>query len=249
MSARLHSSASATASSTDTASTRPAPLELRDVSVVYPDGNSEVTALDHVSVAVPAGTLTAVTGESGSGKSTLLTVAAGLVTPTSGEVIIDGQHVESLGEEERASVRRERVGLVFQQANLLAALSVRDQLLVMDHLRGARPRTEHADELLDLVGLAGLGDRRVGQLSGGQRQRVNIARALMASPAVLLADEPTSALDSALSAQVTQLLLDVTRELGTATMLVTHSASVAAAADAVLVMRDGHLSAPVLAGK
>lgn len=226
------------------------PLEVRNARVVYPDGTKEVIALDRASLSIPAGQLTVLTGESGSGKSTLLTVAAGLVVPTAGEVVVDGISLDGLGEEERARIRREHIGLVFQQANLLESLSVRDQLMVMDHLRGLRrspKRVAHAEELLDLVGLAGMGFRRVGQLSGGQRQRVNIARALMANPALLLADEPTSALDSSLSEQVTKLLKGVTRELGTATLLVTHSLAVAAAADAAYSMSDGRLCAQPVA--
>lgn len=205
------------------------PLTLDHVTLTYPDGQSTVTALDDVSFTAQAGEMTAVVGESGSGKSSLLSVAAGLLAPTSGEVRVDG-----------------RIGLIFQQPNLLGSLTVRDQLLVTDHIRGLRgralrARAGHADDLLDHVGLAGFGHRRMGQLSGGQRQRVNIARALMGAPGVLLADEPTSALDTALAREIVDLLAGITRETGAATVMVTHDRSLLDAFDRVIGMRDGRI--------
>ena len=197
---------------------------LTDVSVRYPDGDRTVTALDHVSLTAAPGTVTAVVGESGCGKSTLLSVAAGLTVPDAGQV------------------HRDRIGMVFQSANLFSSLRVREQLLIVDHIRGRRPgaaEKRKADALLERVGLGGYGDRRVHQLSGGQRQRVNIARALTGSPRVLLADEPTSALDAALSRTIVGLLRGLTDELGLATVLVTHDRSQLDLADAVVTLRDG----------
>lgn len=199
-------------------------LTLTDVSVRYPDGDRTVTALDHVSLTAAPGTVTAVVGESGCGKSTLLSVAAGLTVPDAGQV------------------HRDRIGMVFQSANLFSSLRVREQLLIVDHIRGRRPgaaEKRKADALLERVGLGGYGDRRVHQLSGGQRQRVNIARALTGSPRVLLADEPTSALDAALSRTIVGLLRGLTDELGLATVLVTHDRSQLDLADAVVTLRDG----------
>lgn len=199
-------------------------LTLTDVSVRYPDGDRTVTALDHVSLTVAPGTVTAVVGESGCGKSTLLSVAAGLTVPDAGQV------------------HRDRTGMVFQSANLFSSLRVREQLLIVDHIQGRRPgatEKRKADALLERVGLGGYGDRRVHQLSGGQRQRVNIARALTGSPRVLLADEPTSALDAALSRTIVGLLRGLTDELGLATVLVTHDRSQLDLADAVVTLRDG----------
>jgi len=199
-------------------------LTLTDVSVRYPDGDRTVTALDHVSLTVAPGTVTAVVGESGCGKSTLLSVAAGLTVPDAGQV------------------HRDRTGMVFQSANLFSSLRVREQLLIVDHIQGRRPGAAEkmkADALLERVGLGGYGDRRVHQLSGGQRQRVNIARALTGSPRVLLADEPTSALDAALSRTIVGLLRGLTDELGLATVLVTHDRSQLDLADAVVTLRDG----------
>lgn len=199
-------------------------LTLTDVSVRYPDGDRTVTALDHVSLTAAPGTVTAVVGESGCGKSTLLSVAAGLTVPDAGQV------------------HRDRIGMVFQSANLFSSLRVREQLLIVDHIQGRRPgatEKRKADALLERVGLGGYGDRRVHQLSGGQRQRVNIARALTGSPRVLLADEPTSALDAALSRTIVGLLRGLTDELGLATVLVTHDRSQLDLADAVVTLRDG----------
>ena len=218
-------------------------LELTDVSLTYPDGDSRVTALDHVTMTATAGRMTAVVGESGSGKSSLLSVAAGLISPTTGEARVDGVVVTD-------DVRRERVGMIFQQANLLASLTVRDQLLVTDHIRGLRgralrERAGRADELLDRVGLAGLGDRRMGQLSGGQRQRDNIARALMGQPVLLLADEPTAALDARLSRDIVTLLRGLTDDTGVATVMVTHDRSLLDAVDEVVTVADARVVAEV----
>ncbi|KXI17731.1 ABC transporter, ATP-binding protein [Corynebacterium sp. CMW7794] len=216
-------------------------LSLNDVSVIFPDGDHTLTALDSASLTVNPGQLAAITGESGSGKSTLLNVAAGLIAPTSGSIQVAGHELAGLDDETRARVRRENIGMVFQQPNLLGSLTAREQLLIVDHLRGVRPRKDRADELLSFVGLADLGHRRMERLSGGQRQRVNIARALMADPAVLLCDEPTSALDSKLTEDIVELLRRATAEWDTATVVVTHDLSVAAAADAHWEVRDGHV--------
>ncbi|MCQ9370134.1 ABC transporter ATP-binding protein [Corynebacterium sp. 35RC1] len=208
-------------------------LKISDLVVTYPDGDSTITALDHVKLEVDAGEFVALVGESGSGKSTLLAVAAGLQTPTSGEVLLEGSPVAD---------NRQQVGLVFQAANLISALTAREQLLIVDHMRGIKPRVKRADELLARVGLEGLHNRRPGQLSGGQRQRVNIARALMSSPTLLLADEPTSALDARLSREIVELLRDVTQEFNLATVMVTHDRSQISMATRAVEMEDGHLS-------
>ncbi|MCQ9352790.1 ABC transporter ATP-binding protein [Corynebacterium sp. 153RC1] len=208
-------------------------LTISDLVVTYPDGDSTITALDHVKLEVDAGEFVALVGESGSGKSTLLAVAAGLQTPTSGEVLLEGSPVAD---------NRQQVGLVFQAANLISALTAREQLLIVDHMRGIKPRVKRADELLARVGLEGLHNRRPGQLSGGQRQRVNIARALMSSPTLLLADEPTSALDARLSREIVELLRDVTQEFNLATVMVTHDRSQIPMATRAVEMQGGHLS-------
>lgn len=224
-------------------------LTLTDVTLTYPDGAGRLTALDHVTLDVPAGTLTAVVGPSGSGKSSLLAVAATLITPDSGAVTVAGTPTTGLSRARRAELRRRVVGIVFQQPNLLPALTAAEQLQVMAHLDGRRParaRTR-AMELLDAVGLADQAGRRPHQLSGGQRQRVNIARALMNDPAVLLVDEPTSALDHDRGAAVIDLISRLTHQRGTATVLVTHDRAHLSAADRTVEVHDGRLHTPARA--
>ncbi|MFD8326447.1 ABC transporter ATP-binding protein [Streptomyces lydicus] len=218
-------------------------LELTDVTLTYPDGEARLTALDDVSLSVPAGRLTAVIGPSGSGKSSLLAVAATLIRPDRGRVVIDGTDTTGLSPAELTSLRRSSVGTVFQQPNLLPSLTAAEQLQVMAHLDGRSPRKARgrARELLAAVGLEAQADRRPHQLSGGQRQRINIARALMNEPAVLLVDEPTSALDHERGAAVLDLLLALTHERATATVLVTHDHAHLDAADEITEVRDGRL--------
>lgn len=221
-------------------------LTLTDVTLTYPDGDGRLTALDRVSLEVPAGTLTAVVGPSGSGKSSLLAAAATLVTPDSGEVVVAGTRTGPLTAAGRAALRREHIGIVFQQPNLLPSLTAAEQLQVMAHLSGGRAREarRRAVELLDAVGLADRADRRPHQLSGGQRQRINIARALMNEPEVLLVDEPTSALDHERGAAVLDLLVTLTRQRATATVLVTHDLAHLDRMDRTVTMDDGRLTVP-----
>ncbi|WP_372350096.1 ABC transporter ATP-binding protein [Streptomyces sp. KL116D] len=219
-------------------------LLLDDITLTYADGDGRLTALDRVGLEVPAGGLTAVVGPSGSGKSSLLAVAATLVSPDSGRVLVDGVEATGLGRAEAARLRRRAIGIVFQQPNLLPSLTALEQLQVMAHLGGRRPREVRslARELLDAVGLAEQAHRRPHQLSGGQRQRVNIARALMNAPRVLLVDEPTSALDHERGVAVLELLAGLTRERGTATVLVTHDRASLGVADQVVEIVDGRLA-------
>ena len=228
-------------------------VDLHQVSLLYPDGQNPdgstrtVAALDRVNFTAARGELTALVGASGSGKSSLLSVIGALVQPSSGSVKIDDLNIEKLNEAERAELRRDTVGLIFQQPNLLSALGVRDQLLVTDHIRGLRGaalkhRTARADELLDVVGLQDMTDRKIHALSGGQRQRVNIARALMGTPQVLLADEPTSALDQPRSHEIMRLLKTLTQEFSVATIVVTHDRELAKYADQEVTLADGHVA-------
>ncbi|MFF8837011.1 ABC transporter ATP-binding protein [Streptomyces sp. NPDC015130] len=224
-------------------------LVLDAVTLTYPDGDGRLTALDSVSLTVPAGTLTAVVGPSGSGKSSLLAVAATLVTPDRGRVVVAGTETGPLTPAARAELRRRHIGVVFQQPNLLPSLSAVEQLQVMAHLSGRAPKEVRgrAMDLLDAVGLADQAHRRPHQLSGGQRQRVNIARALMNEPSVLLVDEPTSALDHERGAAVMDLLAGLTVERGTATVLVTHDRTHLARTDRTATVQDGRLTEAVRA--
>jgi len=218
-------------------------LILTDVTLTYPDGDGRVVALDHVDLDVPAGCVTAVVGPSGSGKSSLLAVAATLVTPDSGSVVVAGTDIAGLGRGELAELRRRRIGIVFQQPNLLPSLTAVEQLQVMAVIDRRSPSgvRDRALALLDAVGLGDVADRRPHQLSGGQRQRVNIARALMNEPSVLLIDEPTSALDHERGAAIVRLITDLTRERDCATVLVTHDLTHLAGTDRVVQVRDGRV--------
>lgn len=219
-------------------------LRLDDVTLTLGDGDAAVTALDHVSLSVAPGEFVAVVGPSGSGKSSLLAVAGGLQRPTSGTVRIAGTELTALSDKQRTAARRRHIGFVFQQSNLLASLTVLEQLLLPMHIDGrldaaARAR---ADELIEAVGLTHRTASRPHQLSGGERQRAGLARALMTSPAVLLVDEPTSALDRVRSAEAVRLIAEQTHERGTATVMVTHDTAIMDAADRVYEMVDGRLS-------
>lgn len=223
-------------------------LNLINITLEYPDGDSTLKALDAVSLAVGRGEFLSLVGPSGSGKSSLLAVAATLVKPTSGLVVIDGQDVSALKDAERTALRRDKVGIIFQQPNLLPSLTAVEQLLIRDHLRGkaVRGALGKAHELLEIVGLAASANKRPHQLSGGQRQRVNIARALMGRPTVLLVDEPTAALDHERSESIVRLLRRITDDFSTATVMVTHDAEFLPLTDSVATMRDGRISPAIL---
>jgi putative ABC transport system ATP-binding protein len=225
-------------------------LNLVNVTLEYPDGDSTLKALDAVDLRVDPGEFFSLVGPSGSGKSSLLAVGATLVRPSSGIVIIDGMDAAGLKDTELTSLRREKVGIIFQQPNLLPSLTAIEQLIIGDHFRGkptARAR-KRATELLDVVGLGPSLNKRPHQLSGGQRQRVNIARALMGQPRVLLVDEPTAALDHERSESIVRLLRRVTDEFATATVMVTHDTEFLPLTDSVATMRDGRLGVGVPVG-
>ncbi len=216
-------------------------LHLDHVTLTYPDGERRLTALDDVSLTAEPGTLTAVVGPSGSGKSSLLAVAATLIRPDAGRVLLDGRDLAPLGRSETAKVRREQIGIVFQSSNLLASLTAVDQLVLITHLAGGdlTAGRRRALNLLDAVGLTAAADKRPSQLSGGQRQRVTIARGLMNEPSLLLVDEPTSALDRERGEAVLRLIRELTTDRGLTTVLVTHDHDHLASADEVVEIIDG----------
>ncbi len=230
-------------------------IDLRDVTLTFPDGDQRITAVDHVNLRGLDGRVTGITGPSGSGKSSLLAVAATLIRPDSGQVLIgEGADVidaAALSSTNAAALRRERIGIVFQQSNLLPALTAREQLLVMAHLGGRQSRAERTtiesrvDDLLDAVGLSTQAHKRPHQLSGGQRQRVAIARGLVHSPDVLVVDEPTSALDQERGAEIMRLIARLTHERNTATLLVTHDLVHRDTLDDLVTIVDGRVVASI----
>ncbi len=221
------------------ATARRAPaIALDRVARTYPGG---VRALDEVSLTVEHGTFLAVMGPSGSGKSTLMHCAAGLDSPTSGRVRIDGQEISGLNETRRTELRRERVGFVFQAYNLIPSLSVEDNITLPLRLAGRRPDREWLRALTERVGLAGRLAHRPAELSGGQQQRAALVRALAARPAVVFADEPTGALDLRSAHQVLDLLRALVDDLGQTVVMVTHDPAAAARAHRALAMADGRV--------
>ncbi|MCC2313700.1 ABC transporter ATP-binding protein [Cellulomonas xiejunii] len=217
-------------------------LALSDVILTFGDGDSQVVALDHVDLTVTPGEIVAVVGPSGAGKSSLLAVAGGLTRPTSGSVVVGGSDLTELSGAALARFRRDNVGFVFQSGNLVPALTAIDQLRLVEKITGRRAATP-PEKLLAAVGMADHAKRRPGRLSGGERQRVGIARALVASPSVLLVDEPTAALDRRRSHEIVELLARQTHEFGVATVMVTHDHDVLEHCDRVLEMVDGRLGA------
>jgi putative ABC transport system ATP-binding protein len=199
-----------------------------------------VDILKGIDLEIPRGQFAAIMGPSGSGKSTLLGLLAGLDTPTSGQVILDGEDITNLSEDRMAQVRGRKIGFVFQSYHLIPTLTAEENVLLPMELAGLdEGGRKRARELLERVGLAGRFDHYPVQLSGGEQQRVALARAFALRPPILLADEPTGNLDSATGAAVLDLLLAMNREEGTTMVMVTHEQSLAASADRRIVLRDG----------
>jgi len=217
-------------------------LSLRDVAKSYPTAQGPVSVLAGVSLDLAPGESLALTGESGSGKSTLLHLAAGLDDADRGTIRVAGAELGRLGDAGRAALRRDAVGLVFQQLNLIASLDVAGNLAFQARLAGRHDPARIA-ALADRLGLGGLLDRYPEALSGGQQQRVAIGRALAAAPRVLLADEPTGSLDEATGDAVLGLMLELVAEAGAALVVATHSARLAARLGRVARLHDGRLAA------
>ncbi len=221
---------------------RPALVRLKSVARQYGTGDVQVRALDGIDLVVEPGETLAVVGPSGSGKTTLLSIIGLLERPTSGTVELDGNEVDHLSEEERADLRRSRIGFVFQLFHLVPALSALDNVLLptLPDGRSPQPRAR-ARELLARIGLEDRDAHRPGQLSGGEQQRVAIARALINEPTLLIADEPTGNLDSATSQQVVDLLLALQRERSFALIVATHDAALAETLGRCVPLADGRL--------
>jgi putative ABC transport system ATP-binding protein len=220
-----------------------ASISLDSVSKQYATPAGIVRALDAITFEIPAGTSVAIMGPSGCGKSTLLGLIAGLETPTTGQVSISGREISSLQDAERARMRRDQLGLVFQSDNLLPFLTAVENVSLQLALRGDADGYERCLEVLSELGLAGDAGKLPDQLSGGQRQRVAIARALIHRPRVILADEPTGSLDAGNSAAVIDLLLAAQNESGVTLVVVTHDSEVARRLDRTVRLRDGQLDA------
>jgi len=216
-------------------------LRLASVRKVYGTGDNAVAALDGVTLSLAPATFTAVMGPSGSGKSTLLQCAAGLDQPTEGQVFLDGAEMSRGTETAVTKFRRQHVGFVFQQFNLLPTLTVLQNVTLPLRLAGRKPDRNRCTALLERVGLGDRLDHRPAELSGGQQQRVAIARALAARPTVIFADEPTGALDSTSAREVLALLQETVEVFGRTVVMVTHDPVAASYAGSVLFLADGRL--------
>ena len=214
-------------------------IELRGVSKTVQSGGRPLTILHPLDFSIPSDRFVAVVGPSGSGKSTLLGLAAGLDAPSSGAVVIDGVDITTLGEDELAKLRGEKIGFVFQFFHLVPSLTAFENILVPMEIAGRRDAADRARRLLDVVDLQDRGHHYPSQLSGGEQQRVAIARALANDPPIVLADEPTGNLDSSTGRHIMELLLEVRRARRSTLILVTHDAELASLADERLVLRDG----------
>ncbi|MBI3682315.1 MAG: ABC transporter ATP-binding protein [Acidobacteria bacterium] len=217
-------------------------IQLQQVSKVF-DGKRQVTALDHVSLSVSKGEMVAITGPSGSGKSTLLNLIGGLDKPTSGEILLDGESLSQVSDDELTRVRRDKIGFIFQFFNLLPALTCLENVVLPLHLRGwpRKKIDERARELLELVELSHRLDHLPEELSGGERQRVAIARALSIYPPVLLADEPTGNLDSQTGAEILKLIQRLNERLNSTVLVVTHDMGVSGTCTRTIRLRDGRI--------
>ena len=219
-------------------------IELDGVSRTVPSGSGSLTILHPTSLRIAEGRAVAVSGPSGSGKSTLLGLMAGLDTPSSGRILIDGTDITRLGEEALARLRGEKIGIVFQFFHLIPSLTALENVMVPMEIAKAANVRDRARALLTDVGLADRTHHYPSQLSGGEQQRVAIARALANDPRILLADEPTGNLDSATGRQVIEILLAVNRTRGRTLVLVTHDPELARMADEIVTLRDGRVVSP-----
>ena len=216
-------------------------LETRNLHKIYGSGDTEVRALDGVSLSVNSGEFVAIVGTSGSGKSTLLHMLGGLDRPTSGSVIVDGKDIFSLKDEALTIFRRRKIGFVFQSYNLVPVLNARENIVLPIQLDGRQVDEDFLDKIVNTLGL----EKKLGslpsQLSGGQQQRVAIARALAAAPAIILADEPTGNLDSRTSQDVLSLLKVTSQKFAQTIVMITHNEEIAQAADRIIRIEDGRI--------
>ena len=228
----------------------PAPiLEVTNLTKAIVSGSHRVEILRGIDFQVPRGQYVAIMGPSGSGKSTLLGLLAGLDAPTTGSIVLDGEEITGLGEDEMARLRARKIGFVFQSYHLIPTLTAEENVLLPMELAGngampnGRDPVGRARELLEAVGVSDRRSHYPVQLSGGEQQRVALARAFMLRPPILFADEPTGNLDTASGHHVLELLLDLNRQEGTTLLLVTHDPELAGNADRRITLRDGRIVA------
>ena len=216
-------------------------LETKDLRKIYGSGDTEVKALDGVSLCVEHGEFVAIVGTSGSGKSTLLHMLGGLDRPTSGSATVDGKYIFGLKDEALTIFRRRKIGFVFQSYNLVPVLNVYENIVLPIQLDGRNVDEGFIEKIVKTLGLDGRLDALPNQLSGGQQQRVAIARALAAAPAIILADEPTGNLDSKTSQDVLGLLKVTSQKFSQTIVMITHNEEIAQLADRIIRIEDGRI--------
>lgn len=216
-------------------------LELKQVKKTYGSGPNQVEALKETNFVADQGELIAIIGPSGSGKSTFLTIVGGLLTPSSGDVIINGQNITEMNEKERSLIRLNEIGFVLQASNLVPFLHVANQMKLVDKVKKGNMTKKEREQLYRQLGISDLLMKYPSDLSGGQRQRVAIAKALYSNPSVILADEPTASLDSDRAFEVMELLKNMTKQKKTTTIVVTHDTRLITYCDRTYQMTDGVL--------
>jgi putative ABC transport system ATP-binding protein len=218
-------------------------LDIKNVSKIYQSGNHSLTVLNDINFSISKGETVAITGPSGSGKTTLLGLCAGLDRASSGSVVLSGVALDNLSEDERAAVRNQYVGFIFQNFQLLPTLTALENVMVPLELRGEKNSKSFALDLLAKVGLADRADHYPVQLSGGEQQRVSLARAFSNKPALLFADEPTGNLDAETSEKIIKLLFDLNKDAGTTLVIVTHDLDLAARTNRIIKIKGGQIIA------
>ncbi|MEY3564100.1 MAG: hypothetical protein RJA23_270 [Bacteroidota bacterium] len=216
-------------------------LDLQNVSKTYQSGSRKLTVLDRVTFSIQAGETIAIVGPSGSGKTTLLGLCAGLDSSSTGSVVLNGESLEKLNEDQRAAVRSRDVGFIFQNFQLLPTLTALENVMVPLELKKSKDAKEKAMELLEKVGLKDRATHYPTQLSGGEQQRVSIARAFANAPKILFADEPTGNLDTETGAMIENLIFDLNKEQGTTLVLVTHDLELAAKTQRIVHIKGGKI--------
>lgn len=216
-------------------------LTIRDLVKHYNDGGSVVKAVDHIDLEVQKGDFVAIVGKSGSGKSTLLNLIGSLDRPDSGQVIIDGKNVFRMKDEQLAVFRRQKIGFIFQNYNLIPSLNVWENVVLPIGLDNRRVNTAFIEDLLKTIGLSDRKKALPSMLSGGQQQRVAIARAIAAEPAIILADEPTGNLDTKTELEVMSLLKKSVEKFGQTLIMITHDEGIAQTADHIVHLEDGRV--------
>ena len=216
-------------------------LEVKELTKKYGEGESEVIALDHVSFSVERGEFVAIIGASGSGKSTLMNMIGGIDYPTSGSVIIDGNEIQAMSEDELAIFRRRNLGIVYQFYNLISTLTAEENIALPWKLDGRKENKERLSEIVNMLGLEKRAKHLPGQMSGGQQQRVSIGRALINEPAFILADEPTGNLDSKTSREILDILKFTNQKYKQTILLVTHDEKIALQANRIITSGDGKI--------